>query len=283
MQFRPEWNEPSDRYGTLAVARNLLPLILTYAAVPLLADHSAALACATIPVIGLLLYRLTIVMHDCGHGTLFRSRTTNNRVGMALGLVTGVDYHAFRRRHLEHHRNYGRAADPQAFHYAGLASMSRARRVGHVLKPLLGFNLPHVFDESYLAPANLRRLLTGGWLAPAAAIQLLLLATVSGLGRHPWALALPKVSAATVGLFLSQLRGIAEHGVSEESLQPGFARSHAGTVLDRILLSDLNFHLHDEHHRHPQVPSRHLPALSAASGRAPPAAGMLRTVLALLP
>lgn len=75
---------------------------------------------------------------------------------------------------------------------------------------------------------------------------------------------LPFVSAVTFGLFLSQLRGIAEHGVRGTDDPVGFVRSHSPDVLSKLLLYDLNYNFHDEHHRYPKVPSWHLPALGVA-------------------
>ena len=73
------WLEASDAYGSMSVAKNLIPLLALYAAIPYLADRSLALALSCAPLIGLLLYRLTMVMHDCGHATLFKTRIANDR------------------------------------------------------------------------------------------------------------------------------------------------------------------------------------------------------------
>jgi fatty acid desaturase len=41
----------------------------------------------------------------------------------------------------------------------------------------------------------------------------------------------------------------------------GNVRSHRPNPMDRLLLYDLNFNLHREHHLYPNVPSCRLPAL----------------------
>jgi fatty acid desaturase len=43
-------------------------------------------------------------------------------------------------------------------------------------------------------------------------------------------------------------------------------RSHQPNWLDRVLLYDVNFNCHAEHHAHPQVPSCHLPSVQLATG-----------------
>jgi fatty acid desaturase len=260
--------EGSDAYGLISVAKNFVPLLVVYAGVPYLAALSYALAWCCAPLVGLLLYRLTMVMHDCGHATLFTKRSTNDRVGKFLGYVTGVDFGRFKQLHWEHHRCYGLPGDPQRFHYTGLSRMSRGELAWHLLKPLLGLNVRYVFRESLLHPSNLRAS-SASALGLLAIVQLALLLLVTGGGRHPPLALLPFASAATFALFLSQLRGISEHGVGEPGQPQTFVRSHAREPLGSLLLYDVHFNFHEEHHRYPGVPSRHLPALARhlAGGR----------------
>ena len=151
------WLEASDGYGSASVLKNLLPLLALYAAIPYVADRSVALALCSAPLVGLLLYRLTMVMHDCGHATLFKARSANERVGKLLGFVTGIDFGRFKEQHWEHHKRYGLPGDPQGFHYLGLQSMTAARFVAHALKPLLGLNLRHVFAKAFYIRATCGR------------------------------------------------------------------------------------------------------------------------------
>ena len=251
----------SDRYGWNAVVRNVVPLFGLLTLAPMLAARSPAAAWSLAPLIGLFLYRITIVMHDCTHGTLFCSRRLNERIGQLLGAVTGIDFRCFRSQHWEHHRSYGQAGDPQGFHYRGIERMGPLRFVWHVLKPLFGANLPHVVRESLLHPRNLRRALRRGDAAIAVVLQLVIFVIVTGGARYPSLAFLPLVSAATFGLFFSQLRGLAEHGPLDDRAQANFVRSHSTHALERIVLYDLHFNYHAAHHRWPQCPSRHLPLL----------------------
>lgn len=257
---RPDDSARATWYGVVSVFKNLAPLVGLYALAPRLADGSLPTAWALTPVIGVLVYRLTMVMHDCGHVSLFPRRRLNIRVGKLLGFVTGIDFARFRDRHWEHHQRYGVAGDPQGFHYLGTEQMSRGRFAWHLLKPLLGQNLKHVVGESYLAPGNLQRSLASGeWIA-IVAVQAALAVLITGAGAHPSLALMPLVGAATFGLFLSQLRGIAEHGVRGTGRPPeGFVRSHARDWPGRLPLYDVNFNFHEEHHHSPGVPSRLLP------------------------
>ena len=59
------------------------------------------------PIAALLLVRLFIVQHDCGHGSFFRSKALNERVGACLGVLTLTPYHYWKRTHAVHHATAG--------------------------------------------------------------------------------------------------------------------------------------------------------------------------------
>jgi fatty acid desaturase len=260
-QLKPEWSELSDVYGWSAVLRNTLPLLGLFWLAPFLADISPYLPWTLAPLVGLYFYRVTVVMHDCTHYTLFASRRLNKVMGSLLGAITGVDFHSFSEQHWKHHRLYGERGDPQGFHYAGLNTMTSREFRWHLVRPLVGLNLRYTLAESVLAPRNLARLVGTGEFALVAAVQIAFLAIVTGSGRHISLAALPFVSTATFGLFFSQLRGIAEHGVVDRSADTRCVRSHAPNWLDRALLYDVNFNHHGEHHQHPEIPSCRLPVV----------------------
>lgn len=57
-----------------------------------------------LPTTGFLI-RLFIIQHDCGHGSFFKSRKANNRVGILVSLFTLTPYYHWRKRHAIHHAN----------------------------------------------------------------------------------------------------------------------------------------------------------------------------------
>jgi omega-6 fatty acid desaturase (delta-12 desaturase) len=275
--------QPSDRYGAWAVIRNVLPLFALLALAPVLAARSIAAAWALAPFVGLLLYRITIVMHDCIHGTLFRSSRVNDWMGRSLGALTGIDVRRFRAQHWKHHRTYGRAEDPQGFHYLGVQRSSRSQFAWHLVKPLFGANLRYVLRESLLHPGNLWRAARRGDALLFVSVQLVMMFVVTGGGRYPSLALLAFVAAATFGLFLSQVRGLAEHGSHRSAEQAGLVRSHAARLLERIFLYDLHFNYHSAHHRWPHIPSCHLPWVHERylASDVPLEPGMLATVIAM--
>jgi fatty acid desaturase len=109
----PAWLVPSDRYGWSAVLRNVLPFFLLLWFIPLAADASPYAPWLLTPLLGLLIYRISVVMHDCVHHTLFKNRHLNSRIGLLLGAMTGIDFQQFSRQHWLHHRIYGKPDDPQ--------------------------------------------------------------------------------------------------------------------------------------------------------------------------
>ncbi len=65
------------------------------------------IALALTPVSGLLLLRLFIIQHDCGHGSFLPSKTGNDWIGRALGVLTFTPYDCWKQAHARHHARTG--------------------------------------------------------------------------------------------------------------------------------------------------------------------------------
>jgi omega-6 fatty acid desaturase (delta-12 desaturase) len=59
-----------------------------------------------VPTAGLLI-RMFLIQHDCGHGSFFRRKITNDWVGRAIGVFTMTPYDPWRRSHATHHASSG--------------------------------------------------------------------------------------------------------------------------------------------------------------------------------
>lgn len=59
-----------------------------------------------LPAAGLLV-RLFIIQHDCGHGSYFKSRKANDRLGRAISVLTFTPYGYWRKAHSLHHATSG--------------------------------------------------------------------------------------------------------------------------------------------------------------------------------
>jgi fatty acid desaturase len=250
---------PSLSYAAAAVTRNLAFYIAALAAVPLISIANPWLSIVVAPFLGLAMYRLTMVMHDCLHGTLFASPTANRLCGIAAGAMSGIEFHAFSRLHWTHHRLTGQPGDPQGSDYLSLPR-SCAGIVRHLLLPLTGYTVFKIWLVMRALRRGRHRLAVLA-LGPLFVVQgCAALIASSGL-VFLWLAPLPILSAATFGLFFAQLRGFAEHVAMPGQPPEGNVRSHESRLIDRLLLHDLNFNYHREHHLYPNVPSCRLPEL----------------------
>lgn len=99
--------ESCDATGAAQVTTTLALLALLWVAAILGARVSLWLsALATLPIAALTL-RTFALMHDCGHGSLFRSRGLNRTVGFCLGVVAGMPQYVWSQHHNFHHAHNG--------------------------------------------------------------------------------------------------------------------------------------------------------------------------------
>ena len=85
----------------------MLPLGLLWWAASLSAAISLWLTAATVPLISLFTLRVFALMHDCGHGSLFRSQSLNRAVGFLLGVIAGMPQYVWSQHHSYHHAHNG--------------------------------------------------------------------------------------------------------------------------------------------------------------------------------
>lgn len=288
-----EWYVASDAFGWRAVLALCGVLLACVAALPWLVDRFGPLGIVpVVPVIGAYVYKLTILMHECCHRTLFRSRAVNDRVGLVAGGFLVTSYDAFCRAHWQHHRHCGTDEDGEESDYLTLQDAPPSRLVLHLLKPLLGVQafgmalaalaaivgrsrkdpVPAEADSAEVGAAE------AGLHAPAPAtplaaplvspvaqiaaivtVQLGIAALATGFGRHPWLVLAYPATAATFGLFFSRVRAFCEHVHVHRHEGECSVRSHLPNPVDRLFFYTLNMNLHVEHHLFPQVPACHLP------------------------
>lgn len=96
-----------DIKGLMQVCTTLIPFALLWWA----AVWSAALSpwLTVIPVLLIILFTVRTfgLMHECGHGSLFRSRGLNRAVGFLLGVVSGMPQYVWAQHHNYHHAHNG--------------------------------------------------------------------------------------------------------------------------------------------------------------------------------
>ena len=111
---RPTLLRLLDRYRDPDVRRSVWQVVNTgapFAALWLLmlyfVDRAYGVTLLLAVPTGLLLVRLFIIQHDCGHGAFFRSMRVSNALGFILGVVTLTPYHYWRKIHAIHHAGSG--------------------------------------------------------------------------------------------------------------------------------------------------------------------------------
>ncbi len=209
---------------------------------------------------------LAILMHDAAHGLLLTDRRANDRVGAWLcGFPVLADLAAYRSYHLSHHRLVQSPEDPDLALSAPFpATPASFRR--KVLRDLTG-------QTAYRQRLDLIRNALGGGADPLPIrlrrawdklhgpilANLVLLGTVTALGRwwlYPLLWLLP---LATVYQLASRVRNIAEHAMVPDN-DDAFRNARTTYArLARIVFAPYWVNYHLEHHLALFVPCYRLP------------------------
>jgi omega-6 fatty acid desaturase (delta-12 desaturase) len=107
-QLLAPYRQASWSRATFQILNTALPFVLLWTLMVLgvRSGHYWMTLLLAVPA-ALLLTRLFVIQHDCGHGAFFPSRRANNLTGAVLGVVTLVPYAYWRRTHSIHHANSG--------------------------------------------------------------------------------------------------------------------------------------------------------------------------------
>ncbi len=99
--------KPSTRRALFQLCNTFLPFLGVMALMFVAFDRGFPIAMVLLPVGAVLLVRLFIFQHDCGHGSFFRADWANNLLGRFLSLLTLTPYTFWRRDHAMHHASHG--------------------------------------------------------------------------------------------------------------------------------------------------------------------------------
>lgn len=111
---KPQWGKIVNQYQQTVLWKGIAQLATTFipmAALFWLMYRSLSLPyivtlLLAIPTAGLLV-RTFIIMHDCGHGSFFKSRRANEMVGWITGVLTLTPFAQWRKDHALHHASSG--------------------------------------------------------------------------------------------------------------------------------------------------------------------------------
>ena len=153
--------------GELAITAAPFIVLWSLAAVALKGGYLAGLL-LTIPA-GLLLLRLFLIQHDCGHGAFFGHRRSNDWLGRALGVLTFTPYEYWRRAHALHHASNGNL-DRRGFGDVDTLTVDEYRRLGRLGRTryrlyrhpfvLFGLGPAYLFLLRHRLPVGMMK---GGW------------------------------------------------------------------------------------------------------------------------
>src|SRR5208283_3082244 len=89
------------------VLTTLASLALLWWAALLSVHVSYWLTVAAVLLISLFTVRAFALMHECGHGSLFRTQSLNRAFGFLLGVIAGMPQYVWSQHHNFHHANNG--------------------------------------------------------------------------------------------------------------------------------------------------------------------------------
>lgn len=219
---------------------------------------------------------LGVLMHECGHGTLFRSKKLNTLVGTWL-CAAPVMYRLddYMSNHLSHHSKAGTAADPDLYRYQNypveVKSLQRKllRDVSgqtslNFLATSLKRNQVITTNEEGEKRFDCRQLLSR-FRAPII-MNSLLLVLLTWFGFAELYL-LWLAAYFSIYMVFSRIRNLAEHACVPNLLDPD-PMLHTRTMIanwwERLTFAPncVNYHL--EHHLLPSVPKYRLASFHAA-------------------
>jgi acyl-lipid omega-6 desaturase (Delta-12 desaturase) len=228
-----------------------------------------------VPTAGFLV-RLFMIQHDCGHGSFFRRRLTNDWVGRALGVLTMTPYDDWRRAHAVYHAtsaNLDRRGmgDITTLTVREYQALPWRRRLGYRLyrHPVVMFGLgpAYLFLILHRLPHGWRD--PSAWLSPMLtnlAIAVCIAGAALLIGIGPFLLVQGPVIllAAAIGVWLfyvqHQFEETSWDGDADWSLHEGALHGSSHYELPAVLQwLTANIGVHHVHHLSSRIPSYRLP------------------------
>jgi len=225
---------------------------------------------------------LAILMHECAHYTLFKTRVLNQWVGRVLcGAPVLADLDGYRRYHMKHHKDAGTTNDPDYPNYKNYPVTKRSliRKIRRDLTGVTGVKTLYAlllmnagvlaYDMSYQSNSPtkklsstviIKNLLSNLYLPVLVNVAMWAVLYLSG---HGWLYLLWWLSYLTTYMFVLRIRNAAEHASVPDLLDKD-PRLHARTTYaswwERLSFAPNYVNYHLEHHLRPNVPCYRLKA-----------------------
>ncbi|WP_230079996.1 fatty acid desaturase [Alteripontixanthobacter maritimus] len=198
------------------LGNTLVPFFGVIIAMMFAIDAGYYVALALAPVAGLLLLRLFIIQHDCGHGSFLRSRSANDWIGRALGTLTFTPYDCWKRLHALHHATTGNL-DARGFGDIDTWTVGEFLSRGFFMRlfyrayrhpiVLFGVGPAYLFLLRHRLPFGLMKDGSKYWVSAiatnlATAVLLAIPLYFFGIATTLWAIMPPLLVAASAGVWL---------------------------------------------------------------------------------
>ena len=272
----------SDFHGWRLIVGNWLAILAIFAVVALYTNPLTILL--ALALLGGRQLGLSVLMHECGHRSLFKRAQLNDFIGQWFcALPVMNDMPSYARGHLVHHKNAGTHEDPDLGNYQAypISAQSFKRKITRDLSGQTGVKLLNYIvrggagSMSNVGRSSFKPL----YQQLAVQIVLLLLLTLTGI---PWAYLLWVGAYMTSFMLFIRLRQVAEHAAVPDLFDPdprGNTRTVVARWWERLLLAPNGVNYHMEHHFMASVPCYRLKALhrhllhKQALDEAPPVVG----------
>jgi fatty acid desaturase len=210
---------------------------------------------------------LAILMHEGSHGMLFKTRKYNERITQwftAWPMLLNV--HAYRVRHMAHHRFTRTDKDPENYLYTPFP-VSKPSMARKILRDLTGIafvrSTAAVFMFIWGTPKGRSVRLIGFYGGPLL-VNVILAGLCSAFGRLDLYLLMWLLPMATTYMLFLRIRNIAEHAAVPNIEDPlSNSRTTLANVFERALVAPYWVNFHIEHHLLPFIPCYRLSAAHA--------------------
>jgi acyl-lipid omega-6 desaturase (Delta-12 desaturase) len=270
-----EYQRPSIARATWQIINTLVPLVALWVVMYLVKDVALWLTIVPAAIAGALLVRIFIILHDCGHGSFFKSQRANDVTGFLAGVLTFTPYFHWRWQHATHHRTSGQlekrgTGDIWTLTVQEYVDASRWTRIRYrvarnpavllAIAPILIFGVVQRFASREASGRERRSV----WYTNLAlACLVLALGRVYGFGHYFFIQSISLMVAGAAGIWLFYVQHQFEDTYWERS--PGWnfvAAALQGSSfykLPRVLqwLSG-NIGFHHIHHLSPRIPNYRL-------------------------
>jgi len=199
-----------------------------------------------------------VLVHECGHRTLFRTQRLNDFVGdWLVAPPTFNNMRAYMRGHLHHHRLAGTHEDPDLPNYQDYP-ITRSRLRRKLLRDLSGRTGWRSLGRIGSGLANLKALKpeTRAALLRGLAVNGLMLAVLTAAGA-PWLYLLWVAAYVFANPLISRVRQVAEHAAVPDlyDLDPRLnTRTLEAGPIARLVFCPHHINYHLEHHLLASVP-----------------------------